>query len=79
MTNGAISGMMLALAWAVLIVVSSLVFNDSEGTPTAQMAPPMIQPYVEREQLRIDPQGKAEDGKEEKSGDTWRRRRTAFA
>jgi hypothetical protein len=79
MNHGATNGIMLAIAWAVLLVVSGLIFNDRDSEPAARQLPELIQPHTEREQLRITPYQNAEDAEEENSGGSWRRRRTAFA
>ena len=80
MNHGVTNGIMLAIAWLVLMAVSGLIFNEPEEGPTAEYAPGLIQPQASpREPLRISPYQQAEDAEEENSGGSWKRRRTAFA
>lgn len=79
MNHGATNGIMLVLAWLVLMVVSGLIFSEPEPNPSAQQEPLLFQPQTEREQLRIAPYQKAEDADDENSEGDWRRRRTSFA
>ena len=79
MNHGATNGIILAVAWLALMIVSGLIFSESEPGPSAQQTPLIMPPHTERQQLRIDPYQKAEDAEEENSEGGWRRRRTAFA
>lgn len=79
MNHGATNGIMLVIAWLVLMAVSGLVFNESEAAVAADQTPALLHSQDRQEQLRISPYQKAEESDEENSGGGWWRRRTAFA
>jgi|GEM_PF-5393034 len=80
MNQGILNGILLAIAWLVLVAVSGLEAKEADRSPAEWQAPSWTPPQPEHEPLRITPnRGEAREADEDNGGGGWQRRRTTFA